>query len=607
MFRTKIKHLKFVSGFLLSIMMTNGVSGQISPADILLNFPLDHSTKDHSKNNQKLETSLTFYGSDRKGQDSLALNFDGKKSFASMKNRGELNLASGDFTFSFYFFLRSDLLKSPMYLFQKLAQANAKGWSIGLQDEGVCKFFFKVNSGKQGTITSEKNILPEQWYHVAISYNSINQTAYLYIDGELDAEVPAFPQPSELNTAALFVGKSSYSNEVFFNGKLDDWLIIKQYMDEASVKKYLNHQSSENNELYENISDLKKGLVAHYQLNRSAKDESGNENHGKVFNASFCEDRFGNLNSALKLDGDSDYVLIKSSPTINIFEKQSISFWFSTPGTYPFSGIISKMIYHDDQMQGYKVGINNKSMFYCNYGLLGEKSHQQAADLFVADNQWHHFAMVYDGRTVKMFMDANNISLAYYKSGIGASPAPLILGWDNCCKQPRFFSGKLDNVRIYNRDLTEMEILEMYNEDAESIEEMMEEIIKGKLEQWAMKGKFEKTSEHQLRVNDSTRSIQHEVFFNVVSDSLAQANFANAIPTNEYDADREVFIINYPGFYPIELSVPLKEAPEFDQNFFKLEYSNLRFSYAKNNFVIEKLFAKNPLNGKKYSYNRLKK
>ena len=55
------------------------------------------------------------------------------------------------------------------------------------------------------------------------------------------------------------------------------------------------------------------GQTAYYPFNGNANDESGNGYHGTVTGATPIADRFGNLNSAYRLDGN-DYIEVPGFP-----------------------------------------------------------------------------------------------------------------------------------------------------------------------------------------------------------------------------------------------------------------------------------------------------
>ena len=69
---------------------------------------------------------------------------------------------------------------------------------------------------------------------------------------------------------------------------------------------------------------------------------------------------------------------------------------------------------------------------------------------------WTHLAAAYDGSALKLYVNGKQISSVPYRGSITASNSPLQLGGDS--NFGRFFSGAIDEARIYNRALTQSEI-----------------------------------------------------------------------------------------------------------------------------------------------------
>jgi hypothetical protein len=94
-------------------------------------------------------------------------------------------------------------------------------------------------------------------------------------------------------------------------------------------------------------ADINTGLVAYYPFNGNANDQSGNGNHGTVFEATLTTDRFGNDNSAYSFDGVNDYISVNDTPELSGGSPlvKTVSIWFKTnetpEGNYP---IISKFL-----------------------------------------------------------------------------------------------------------------------------------------------------------------------------------------------------------------------------------------------------------------------
>ncbi|MCK4678383.1 MAG: hypothetical protein KAT48_09640 [Bacteroidales bacterium] len=71
------------------------------------------------------------------------------------------------------------------------------------------------------------------------------------------------------------------------------------------------------------------GLVAYYPFKGNVNDESGHENHRKVYGATLTTDRFGNPNSAYSFDGMGDYISISHSSDFDfsLTEQISVEVW----------------------------------------------------------------------------------------------------------------------------------------------------------------------------------------------------------------------------------------------------------------------------------------
>lgn len=73
--------------------------------------------------------------------------------------------------------------------------------------------------------------------------------------------------------------------------------------------------------------------------------------------------------------------------------------------------------------------------------------------------EWHHYAGVYDGTTMFLYVDGQLIAQHAYAGGVVSYSDDLYLGRDNCCGA-RYLAGQLDEVRVWNTNRTANEIRE---------------------------------------------------------------------------------------------------------------------------------------------------
>jgi hypothetical protein len=114
------------------------------------------------------------------------------------------------------------------------------------------------------------------------------------------------------------------------------------------------------------------------------------------------------------------------------------------------------------------------------------------------------------------------------------------------------------------------------------INRMITKFVENKINNWQKKGKYEKVSDYQNRVNDEARLQKIEYYTQKAIDSIGISLLRFDLITNEYDADNESFKISFPDYNPIFLKVPLNEAQSFDANFNDFEFSNIKFTLLDN-------------------------
>jgi hypothetical protein len=208
---------------------------------------------------------------------------------------------------------------------------------------------------------------------------------------------------------------------------------------------------------------LSDGLVAYYPFNGNANDESGNGNNGIVYGATLTTDRLGNENKAYSFDGISNYIkaAVKNIPVGN--SSRSMTAWVK-PTTSDFHlGIIGYG--ESGGIQGSLFGLSpnspNQKLFF-----WGANQDYQS-NLPIIRNKWTFIAVIYDGSKIKLYADNQSES---YNIGIlktGMSDFYIGVTYDGsgaCGGFCSWFKGGIDDIRIYNRALSESEIQQLYNE-----------------------------------------------------------------------------------------------------------------------------------------------
>lgn len=202
--------------------------------------------------------------------------------------------------------------------------------------------------------------------------------------------------------------------------------------------------------------NLTNGLVAYYPFNGNANDESGNNHNATVYGGSILTvDRFDRLNSAYGLDGNDDYIALGS--WFN-FQKFSIFLWVK-PGDKQtsYANII------DNNHTDYRSWVMQQWGSQLNQFYFGSTSGVITNAFILISNQWHSVAIVHDSTSFQLYIDNKLIEQKTITQKVVYDGSQnLSLGhWGG---GGRFLKGNIDDVRIYNRALSEDEIAELYYE-----------------------------------------------------------------------------------------------------------------------------------------------
>jgi PKD repeat protein len=210
---------------------------------------------------------------------------------------------------------------------------------------------------------------------------------------------------------------------------------------------------------------LSDSLVAYYPFNGNANDESGNGNDGAIVGATLTEDRFGNPNNAYYFNGIDNFIVIPHSNSLNLDGAQdnySISLWFKTLGPEQGIGwrILSKWDENIYTHYPFSIQMGHESlvlaMFDTNSPIYIRTDQQW-------DNEWNHIAMVVNNDKNKLYGFFNNIIIdsteITYETSI-VNSIDIYIG--RTFGLNYYFQGFIDDIYIYNRALTEIEIESLY-------------------------------------------------------------------------------------------------------------------------------------------------
>ena len=384
------------------------------------------------------------------------LSFDGSGDYV---NAGALNLA-GDTTISLW--AKSALYTDASWNFL------AGNWGAGGSNNyglywydsyyGGTGFISGAGSGAYKTNTYTDNA----WHHIVGIRDG--STDRLYVDG---VQLVSGANGALSNTGDnWWIGGANNSN-YYFTGLIDEVKIYPYARTAAQVKNDYNKGAAMR--VGGDESWLTNGLVGYWKMDEASWntttgqviDSSGAGNNGtSAGNATTAGGRFANGGT---FDGTGDYVQKTSATSLELTGNRTISAWLklSTAGLtnrYVLSDRSNATADNYAIIYGWVAG---KYEFLASPGNYTGDDPRTALNTVVNDTSWHHIVFTYDGVNMVGYLDGVTNVVSRKTTTFIPNAANFNIGTDD--GSSNFWTGLMDDVRIYNRALSANEVAKIYN------------------------------------------------------------------------------------------------------------------------------------------------
>jgi hypothetical protein len=298
------------------------------------------------------------------------------------------------------------------------------------------------------------------------------------------------------------------------------------------------------------LADLNDGLVAFYPFNGNANDESGNGYDGIIHgDTSLSEDRFGNFNRAYYFDGYGDYIEIGQQPNFPFWDTYAVSVWFLNDGEGDTSvsygqKIIDKTVFwHDFYLSVHS--FSNGQLVYITYEGSGGGIVDSSYDY--RDSEWHHAIINKSGSYGELWVDGNLIGTSNIIKTVN-SWGKLLIGYSTSSDgfQRKYWSGKIDDIRIYNRSLSGEEIQILYTETPTSqalIEALIQQVIALNLKK-GISNSLDAKLENAIKALDDTNANNDSSAINKLNAFINEVNAQRNVHISATDADELIADVN---------------------------------------------------------------
>lgn len=317
-------------------------------------------------------------------------------------------------------------------------------WLIRLDDDGTLRV--AINNGFIRGVT---NLADGAWHHIAVVLSDDGSPdvseVRLYADGQ--PEIIGAVQPRTVNTSSdqtVKIGVDNNTGTVFFQGMIDDVRIYNRALDAQDIARQASLTP-----------------IAHWRFNEHSGGEvrdAASGHHGILVNMDAASRVQGTEGYALKFDGIDDYVEIPGFKGITGQASRTCVAWVKTTDvTKDF------LSWGEDSTGGrWVVRINDN----------GELRAQVLGGYIIGttkinDGAWHHIAVVLENDGSPQISNARLYVDGRRETRTTSSNCAVNTGSLDDVRiglfsvSQRYFRGQIDDVRIYDRALSDDEISAM--------------------------------------------------------------------------------------------------------------------------------------------------
>jgi hypothetical protein len=439
--------------------------------------PLAHFRFDESPGSAgSLELSPVVHGSlsYAPGPRGRAAVFDGN-TWIEVPHQGNLTFDLDTQPYTIAAFFKIDVLPTtsdPTILQDRIGSNHSVSYNLlfngNADPQTLCSnSWYGLPSGVNFAVCASAAGLVGSWHHVGVTYTiendngQVTRMKQMYIDGVAAGApvaapgVPFEPGPGNTLTIGAYYGSCECITN-FFVGQLDDLRIYNRALSSAEMAQLANPNPD--------------GLVAYYPFDGDARDWSGSGFDGSWQGPSAYVP--GRRGQAAAFNGINSWIRVDHGGALT-FDPDTQSYTVATFFRLNELGDNDPCIVQDRYGSNHSVSYNlvfdsdveprvlTANTWYSDTG-TNFVTVVPATGLVGA---WHHAAVTFDAATgsKRMFIDGIEVSLPASRPDEAFVPGPgdaLTIGayYGSCSCITSFLNGQIDELRIYNRALSQEEI-----------------------------------------------------------------------------------------------------------------------------------------------------
>lgn len=380
--------------------------------------------------------------------------------------------------YSFSFWFKTDQ-QTLGYFF---SQSN----SIYSYIDSAGKVGFVTSVSGTGSLTSPLAYDDGRWHH-AVVVASANNARELFVDGA-SVDTNAVNVGNGDISAFFVLGQRAAVN--YFNGALDDFRIYNKALSLSDVRRLyslgaamriayapLIAESARTRIASTPVVPAGQGLVGHWTFDgknmiSNVTDSSGSGNTGKLILGATgniaTTTSPGVLGQALLFDGLSDYVNAGAVDGLGGTKNFTVSAWVKTDTLTGGDSNLREIVSQSNAFSAttFILRLNTASDYieFLVGGTAGYSGTANSGASSITTDTWYHVAAVYDGANLQIYLNGTAAGSPVARTlVVGTDAAEMHIGnaWRGGIND-RYWSGAIDDVRVYNRSFSAAEIRQLY-------------------------------------------------------------------------------------------------------------------------------------------------
>ncbi len=365
-------------------------------------------------------------------------------------------------------------------------------WDWEGASDGKLEFDLADQATTSYAIGTVSSVLDNKWHHVVFTFNGNSNRNGLkaYVDGSQTSTGGALAIASSIiSTDKLAIG-STTDGEFNSKFKLDDIRIYNYELSSTRVSKLydwgIDFKLNNTRQQYTPESKLAgtTNLVANWKFDNSLFDSKNYTNDGflskpwdstPLVNPEKQKEKYadGVFGQALLMDSFTNNVMAINVTETNFDFERTNTFsscaWGKTDkGTL---GMILAKNNITPNTRGYYMWLDNQGNFVTTLRSVTTTNEleEESTTTVTNDGKWHHYCFTYDGTSspngLDLYVDGTNRTTTIIDNtltGTILNDQNLLIGYDSFGADA--WNGALDDIRIYNKELTKGEVLAIMNQ-----------------------------------------------------------------------------------------------------------------------------------------------